>query len=200
MSTVNKNCWSAGENWPFLSSYLSTSHPPFSVHVPVKFLSTHGPNRQQLYTAILLCALKIALSVSRSSVEPGWSASISHGSKSLRKSSELYCERMAFGVCVFHLIVLLSVMWLRRRRAARRHLRRLWTWLGKHVTAVTEQRVRGFGCFFSSPSRDGCLLRICSEELYGWGTGAVHFGTNCWELEWEWNAIDYTLITHFHTS
>ena len=53
----------------------------------------------------------------------------------------------------------------------------LWTWFGKRVIAVTEQRVQGYGRFFLSPCHNGCLLRICSEELFGWGTGAVHFGT-----------------------
>ena len=49
----------------FAASYAGRSRPPFSAHVPVKYVGTRGPNRQQPYTggvaaAILLCALKIA--------------------------------------------------------------------------------------------------------------------------------------------
>ena len=69
--------------------------------------------------------------------------------------------RLQSGSSVLY-IVFLSIMWLRRRRAARRRLR-----LSDCGDAVTEQRVQGYGCFFSRPSRDGCLLCICSEELSG---------------------------------
>ena len=69
-----------------------------------------------------------------------------------------------------------SIMWL-RRCAACQSLCLTMDMAWQHVIVITKQRMWGYGCFFSSPSCDGCLLCICSEELSVWGTGVVHFGT-----------------------
>ena len=97
-------------------------------------------------------------------VEPGSSASVSHVVNLCVRVASYSAKRW----------LLESESW----REQKVHINAyIWlrTWLGKCVIVVTEQRMRGYGCFFSSLSGNGCLLRICSEEPSGWGTGAVNF-------------------------
>ena len=53
-------------------------------------------------------------------VEPGLSVSVSHGNLYHCVRIAIIDEKMAFGVWFFRVIVLLSILWLRRRHAARR--------------------------------------------------------------------------------
>ena len=56
----------------------------------------------------------------RTRVEPGLSVSVSHGNLYHCVRIAIIDEKMAFGVWFFRVIVLLSILWLRRRHAARR--------------------------------------------------------------------------------
>ena len=86
----------------------------------------------------------------------------------MRKSSELQCEKMAFVVWAFRLIVLISIMWLRRRCAACRSLRltmdMAWEMRNcRHKTARARIRL----LLFKSKSRWLSTVYLCSEELPG---------------------------------
>ena len=125
----------------------------------------------------------------------------------MRKSSKLQCEEMAFVVWAFRLIVLLSIMWLRRRCAACRSVRltmdMAWEMLNcRHKTACARIRL----LLFESKSRWLSTVSLQRRTVWvryrsrSFGTKLLGIGVRGnHDRLYARNSLSH-LVTHFHAS